>query len=145
MYRHLHLLSSLIPPSISHSSLFPLSPPSFPSSPLPLSFPLSLPPSLPPSLTLPQSGLSPIHVAAYNDQRDVVELLLINKACEVNTTSRSGETALHIACLAGHLTLARWDTHTHTHTHTHTQWPFNPTEVVQLFLHVTLHRGQRSG
>jgi hypothetical protein len=45
-------------------------------------------------------GQTPLHIAAFNDKRDVAEFLLANKA-DVNARSRNGSTPLHLAAGKG--------------------------------------------
>lgn len=50
-------------------------------------------------------GMTPLHWAALNGQKDAVELLLANKA-DVNATSNNGDTPLHLAEAAEHQDVA---------------------------------------
>jgi hypothetical protein len=47
-------------------------------------------------------GQTPLHVAAFNDHKDVVEFLLANKA-DVNAKAENGSTPLHLAAAKGNL------------------------------------------
>jgi ankyrin repeat protein len=51
------------------------------------------------------NGWMPLHAAASNGHKDVVELLLANKA-EVNAKNTNGATPLHLAASAGHKDVA---------------------------------------
>jgi len=48
-----------------------------------------------------QYGQTPLHIAAFNDRKDVVEFLLASKA-DVNAKAKNGSTPLHLAAAAGH-------------------------------------------
>ena len=48
---------------------------------------------------------TPLHLAAFKGYKDVVELLLANKA-EVNAKDNNGQTPLHVAALKGHKDVA---------------------------------------
>ncbi len=45
-------------------------------------------------------GQTPLHVAAFNDRKDVAEFLLANKA-DVNAKAKNGSTPLHLAAAKG--------------------------------------------
>jgi hypothetical protein len=47
-----------------------------------------------------QYGQTPLHVAAFNDHKDVAEFLLANKA-DVNAKAKNGSTPLHLAAAKG--------------------------------------------
>jgi hypothetical protein len=47
-----------------------------------------------------QFGQTPLHVAAFNDRKDVAEFLLANKA-DVNAKAKNGSTPLHLAAAKG--------------------------------------------
>jgi hypothetical protein len=47
-----------------------------------------------------QYGQTPLHIAAFNDHKDVAEFLLANKA-DVNAKSKNGSTPLHLAAARG--------------------------------------------
>lgn len=47
-----------------------------------------------------QYGQTPLHIAAFNDHKDVVEFLLANKA-DVNAKAKNGSTPLHLAAAKG--------------------------------------------
>jgi len=48
-----------------------------------------------------QFGQTPLHVAAFNDHKDVAEFLLANKA-DVNAKAKNGSTPLHLAAAKGY-------------------------------------------
>lgn len=45
-------------------------------------------------------GQPPLHIAAFNDRKDVAELLLASKA-DVNAKAKNGSTPLHLAAAKG--------------------------------------------
>jgi ankyrin repeat protein len=47
-----------------------------------------------------RNGQMPLHIAAFNDRKDVVEFLLANKA-DVNAKAKNGSTPLHLAAGKG--------------------------------------------
>jgi ankyrin repeat protein len=47
-----------------------------------------------------QYGQTPLHIAAFNDHKDVAEFLLTNKA-DVNAKAKNGSTPLHLAAAKG--------------------------------------------
>ena len=51
------------------------------------------------------NGMTPLHWAAYEDHKEVVELLLAYKA-EVNAKGNEGSTPLHLAAVEGHKEVA---------------------------------------
>ena len=55
----------------------------------------------PTSTTSPQRGFQAIHIAAYNRKQPVVEYLIREERCSVDTPTSFRETPLHIACLRG--------------------------------------------
>jgi len=50
-------------------------------------------------------AVTPLHIAAYEDYKEVVELLLTKNA-DVNAKDEIGETPLHAAVLKGHMDVA---------------------------------------
>ena len=50
-------------------------------------------------------GQTPLHLAAWNDQRELAELLLVTKA-DVNAKDKFGQTPLHLAADMGHKDVA---------------------------------------
>jgi hypothetical protein len=54
-----------------------------------------------------QDGLTPLHVAAFSDQRPIVALAIAHGA-DVNTPCQAGFTALHYAIMGGAEDTALW-------------------------------------
>jgi ankyrin repeat protein len=68
-------------------------------------FPIKMP-FFPPQVPA-QDGLTPLHVAAFSDQRPIVALAIAHGA-DVNTPCQAGFTALHYAIMGGAEDTALW-------------------------------------
>ena len=55
-----------------------------------------------------ESDLLPIHAAAQSGSLQLVQWLIVEAKADINSQSKKGDTALHIACSNNHQELAQW-------------------------------------
>ena len=56
---------------------------------------------------LTQDGYAGLHYASSGGHADILHLMLTRCSCNVETRTRYNETPLHLACLSGHLSVAK--------------------------------------